>query len=187
MVSIGLELSDALSRAHHLNILHRDIKPANILLAEDGTPRLTDFGLARLGELSRLTESHSILGTFSYLSPEAFEGQEVNERSDIWSFGVVLFEMLTGRLPFRGDTPFEIMWAIKNNPLPILENTRSDLPAALANLIRRMLRKDNPARVESARQVGVELESIQKALRSTEKRNRDGQNRRYGSSNHPRV
>lgn len=169
VVSIGLELSDALSRAHHLNILHRDIKPANILLAEDGTLRLTDFGLARLGELSRMTESHSILGTYSYLSPEAFEGQEVNERSDIWSFGVVLFEMLVGRLPFRGDTPFEIMWAVKNNPLPILENTRDDLPAPLANLIRRMLRKDNPARVESARQVGVELESIQKALRSAEK------------------
>jgi DNA-binding NarL/FixJ family response regulator len=169
VVSIGLELSDALSRAHHLHILHRDIKPANILLAEDGTPRLTDFGLARIGELPRMTESRSILGTFSYLSPEVFEGQEVNERSDIWSFGVVLYEMLTGRLPFNGETPFEIVWAIKNNPLPILENFRGDIPPTLTGLIRRMLRKDNPARMESVRQVGVELETIQKELRSAGK------------------
>jgi serine/threonine protein kinase len=118
VVSIGLELSDALSRAHHLHILHRDIKPANILLAEDGTPRLTDFGLARIGQLPSLTETGSILGTFYYLSPEAVENREVNERSDIWSFGVVLYEMLTGRLPFDGDTPFEVVWAIKNQPLP---------------------------------------------------------------------
>ena len=164
VVSIGLELSDALSRAHHLHILHRDIKPANILLAEDGTPRLTDFGLARIGHISNLTETGAILGTLSYLSPEAVEGREVDERSDIWSFGVVLYEMLTGRIPFTSDTPFDLFWAIKNQSLPILENFRRGIPAELANLIRRMLRKDNPARVESVRQVGAELETIQKEL-----------------------
>ncbi len=164
VVSIGLELSDALSRAHHLNILHRDIKPSNILLAEDATPRLTDFGLARVGQLPRLTETSSILGTLCYLGPEVFEGREVNERSDIWSFGIVLFEMLTGQLPFKSESTFDLIWAIKNQPLPILENLRNGIPASLANLIRRMLRKDNPARVESVRQVGVELESIQKEL-----------------------
>jgi DNA-binding NarL/FixJ family response regulator len=162
VVSIGLELSDALSRAHHLRILHRDIKPANILLAEDGTPRLTDFGLARIGQLPGLTETGSILGTFYYLSPEAVENREVNERSDIWSFGVVLYQMLTGSLPFQGETPFEVVWAIKNQPLPPLENLRKDIPSSLAGLVGRMLRKDNPARVSSVRQVGVELEKIQK-------------------------
>lgn len=164
VVAIGLELSDALSRAHHLQILHRDIKPANILLAEDGTPRLTDFGLARIGKLSSLTETGSILGTFSYLSPEAVENRVVNERSDIWSFGVVLYQMLTGRLPFQGDTPFDVIWAIKNQPLPILENLRGGIPPELANLVRRMLRKDNPARIDSVRQVGVELESVLKEI-----------------------
>jgi DNA-binding NarL/FixJ family response regulator len=88
----------------------------------------------------------------------------VNERSDIWSFGVVLFEMLTGVLPFSGDLPFDLIWAIKNQPLPIMENLRNGIPASLTNLIRRMLRKDNPARVTSVRQVGVELEAIQKEL-----------------------
>lgn len=171
VVSIGLELSDALSRAHHLQILHRDIKPANILLAEDGTPRLTDFGLARIGQMPGLTETGSILGTLYYLSPEAVENRVVNERSDIWSFGVVLYEMLTGQLPYQGETPFEVVWAIKNQPLPIMENLRSGIPPALANLIRRMLRKDNPARIDSVRQVGVELESIQKALAASEVEN----------------
>ncbi len=166
VVSIGLELADALSRAHHLQILHRDIKPANILLAEDGTPRLTDFGLARIGQLPRLTETGSILGTLYYLSPEAVENREVNERSDLWSFGVVLYEMLAGRLPFLGDTPFEVVWAIKNHPLPALETLRKETPPALVGLVGRMLRKDNPARVDSARQVGAELEAIQKELAS---------------------
>jgi serine/threonine protein kinase len=161
VVSIGLELSDALSRAHHLHILHRDIKPANILLAEDGTPRLTDFGLARIGQLPGLTETGSILGTFYYLSPEAVENREVNERSDIWSFGVVLYEMITGQMPFEGSTPFEVVYAIKNQALPILENLRGGIPPALVNLVRKMLRKDSPARIDSVRQVGVELENIQ--------------------------
>lgn len=162
VVSIGLELSDALSRAHHLQILHRDIKPGNILLAEDGTPRLTDFGIARIGQMPGLTKAGSILGTFYYLSPEAVENREVNERSDIWSFGVVLYEMIAGRLPFNGETPFEVIWAIKNYPPPPLENLRSGIPPALENLVRLMLRKDNPARIDSVRQVGVELETIQK-------------------------
>lgn len=165
VVSIGLELADALSRAHHLGILHRDIKPANVLLAEDGTPRLTDFGIARIGQLPPLTESKSILGTLAYLSPEALEGRAVNERSDLWSFGVVLHEMLTGQPPFSAESAYDLIYAIKNQPPPILENLRGDTPPALANLVRRMLRKDSPARVESARQAGVELESIQKELR----------------------
>lgn len=162
ILSIALELSDALSRAHHLNILHRDLKPANILLADDGTPRLTDFGLARMVGQPGLTETGSILGTFQYMSPEAVENRQVDERSDIWSFGIVLYEMITGRRPFDGETPFEIFYNIKNTPLPPIERYRQGVPQALCELVKRMLRKDGPARPASVRLVGAELEAIQK-------------------------
>jgi len=163
-VAIALELSDALSRAHHLDILHRDIKPANILLAEDGTPRLTDFGLARVGSSQALTSAGSILGTFAYLSPEACYHQTLDARSDIWSFGIVLFEMLTGQLPFEGDTPFELMRAIHHQPLPDPTWQRKDIPSALVDLLRHMLMKDRPARIASTRLVGAALEDIQRKI-----------------------
>jgi DNA-binding NarL/FixJ family response regulator len=166
-VSISLELSDALSRAHHLNILHRDLKPGNILLAEDGTPRLTDFGLARVGHFPPVTLAGSVLGTFHYLSPEACELQPLDERSDLWSFGIILYQMLTGRLPFEGDSPLEIISAIKNQPTPDVTWHRSDLPPALVRLVRRMLMKDRAARIDSARLVGAELEAIQREIRLT--------------------
>jgi DNA-binding NarL/FixJ family response regulator len=159
-VSIALELADALTRAHHLEILHRDIKPGNILLAEDGTPRLTDFGLARLGSYPALTAAGSLLGTFYYLSPEACENQQLDARSDLWSFGVVLYEMLTGRLPFEGDSPMEILWAVKNQALPDPGWYRDGLPVDLADLVRKLLMKDRAARLPSARLAGAELEAI---------------------------
>jgi NarL family two-component system response regulator LiaR len=165
IVGISLELSDALTRAHHLDILHRDIKPGNVLLAEDGTPRLTDFGLARLGNQPALTALGSILGTFYYLSPEVCYSQRVDARSDIWSFGVVLFEMLTRRLPFSGDTPYEIIQAILNQPLPDPTWYRKDIPTPLVSLLQKMLMKDQAARIPSTRLVGAELEVIQKSLK----------------------
>ncbi len=173
VVAIALELADALSRAHHLDILHRDIKPGNILLAEDGTPRLTDFGLAHLGASPALTEAGSILGTIPYLSPEACYNQVLDPRADLWSFGVVLFEMLTGELPFTGDSPFEIMRAINHQPLPDPGWKREDLPPALAELLRKMLMKDRAARPASTRLVGAELEEIQRKMQAEGKRIRE--------------
>jgi NarL family two-component system response regulator LiaR len=165
VVAIALELADALSRAHHLDILHRDIKPANILLAADGAPRLTDFGLAQVGSAQPLTTAGSILGTFAYLSPEACHNQKLDSRADLWSFGIVLYEMLTGRLPFEGDTPFEVMRAIDNQPLPDPTWTRDDIPPVLVDLVRKMLMKDRLARSTSARLVGAALEDIQRKMK----------------------
>jgi DNA-binding NarL/FixJ family response regulator len=164
VVAITLEVADALARAHHLEILHRDIKPANILLAEDGTPRLTDFGLARLGNYPAITAVGSVLGTFQYLSPEAFYSQDLDPRADIWSLGMVLYEMLTGQVPFGGNTPGEILWAINNQPLPDPSRWRIDAPAALVELLKRMLMRDRSLRIASARQIGAELEKIQKVM-----------------------
>ena len=165
VIAIGLELSDALSRAHHLDIVHRDIKPGNILLAEDGTPRLTDFGLAHIGSYPTLTVAGQVLGTFHYLSPEACGNQPLDARADIWSFGVVLFEMLTGQLPFGGDSPLEIIHAIQTQPVPEVTWYRKDAPAPLADLIRRMLMRDRPVRLASVRLVGAELEALQRSAR----------------------
>jgi len=160
VIQIGLDIADALTRAHRLNILHRDIKPDNVLLAEDGTPRLTDFGMARIGGAPHLTQDGAVLGTLAYLSPEAFNGEVVDERSDIWAFGVMLYEMLTGQRPFKHDEIGAMITAILTQHPPRLEDLRPDLPVALIDLIERMLAKDVRARIASARVVGAELEAI---------------------------
>ena len=157
-LTIGLELADALSRAHHLNILHCDVKPANILLSADSGARLTDFGLPHLAL------GGSIPGALQYLSPEALDKSPLDARSDLWSLGVVLYEMLAGGLPFSGDTVYDLAWAIKNNPLPDLTWKRQGLPPRLVELIQKMMMKDPPLRLPSVRLVGAELEMIQASL-----------------------
>jgi predicted ATPase/predicted Ser/Thr protein kinase len=160
VVAIGLELADALTRAHHLHIIHRDIKPGNVLLAEDGTPRLTDFGVAHQDGTSNLTEAGMMVGTVDYLSPEACQGEALDGRTDIWAFGVLLFEMLTGRRPFTGASVGATVMAILTQPVPDLTLLRPDVPDALADLIYRMLEKERPQRMPSARLVGAGLEAI---------------------------
>jgi len=161
-VEIGLDLADALARAHRLGILHRDLKPGNVLLAEDGTPRLTDFGLAHLVDSPRLTQAGVLMGTVDYLSPEVCQGQALDERTDIWAFGVLLYEMLSGELPFGGSTLTAKLTAILTQPIPDLASLRPDAPDALIDLVYRMLEKDRGQRIPSVRLVGAELEAILK-------------------------
>lgn len=164
-LDIGLELADALARVHHLGIIHRDIKPGNVLLAEDGTPRLTDFGVAYLARPdTRLTQEGTILGTTVYMSPEAWRGEALDARSDIWSFGAVLYEMLAGRPPFEAETPVAIMTAILNDPLPDLAQARPGPPPALVELINHMLVKERNRRFDSMRQIAAGLEVIRRNL-----------------------
>lgn len=159
LLKIGIELSDALTRAHHLKIIHRDLKPANILMAADGTPRLSDFGIARFGD-SLLTEHGVITGTFAYIPPEAFEESEPSPLFDIWAFGVVLYEMLTGTLPYPQRSLPELLKAVLHQSFPRIEELRPDAPVALVDLIHRMLEKDPRSRIPSVRLVGAELEAI---------------------------
>lgn len=160
ILDIALDLADALTRAHRLHIIHRDIKPANVLLAEDGTPRLGDFGVAHMGDRTRVTESGSMIGTYAYMSPEGCSGEELDERADIWSFGVMLYEMLAGRRPFDGMQPAVVLTAILTKPIPDLLQYRPDAPAALVGLIYSMLEKDRKNRISSIRLVGAQLEAF---------------------------
>jgi predicted ATPase len=157
---LALDLADALTRAHKLDIIHRDLKPANVLLAEDGTLRLSDFGVARIGQKERVTATDMIVGTIDYLAPEALDGAGIDPRADIWAFGVMLFEMVGGKRPFSGESLTATLTAILTQPVPDLESLRPDAPVALIDLIYRMLEKERDARIRTVRHVGAELEDI---------------------------
>lgn len=163
VLRVALELSDALARAHHLNILHRDIKPDNVLIAADGTPRLTDFGIALVDTDLHLTPGE-LSGTPAYLSPEAVRGEPLDERSDLWSFGVLMYEMVTGQTPFGGDHLIGTLNLVLNGQIPELKVLRPDCPTELITLIEALLVKNCALRLESARRLGAELEAIQRIV-----------------------
>lgn len=166
---VALDLCDALIRAHRLNIIHRDIKPENVLLDENGTPKLADFGVARLNEGTRMTRSGTQVGTPHYMPPEAWEGKELDAQADIWSLGVMLFEMLSGQFPFDGNTPPMVMNKIFTSELPDLKKLRKDVPNDLVQIVKRMLAKDKSERYKTMRQVAVDLESGEQVITSKPK------------------
>ena len=161
-IEIGLDLADALTRAHRLGIIHRDLKPANVLLAPDGTPRLADFGIAHVAFGLQLTQTGMLIGTVDYLSPEACQGEALDERADIWAFGVLLFEMLSGRVPFHGANLTATLTTILTQPVPDLAELVPGLPDGLVDLVYRMLEKDREQRIPSVRLVGAELDALLK-------------------------
>ena len=167
VLQLAIDICDALTRAHRLDIIHRDLKPANVLLADDGTPRLTDFGIAHIGNQERVTGTGAVVGTLDYLAPETLNGEAIDPRADIWAFGVMLFEMLAGKRPFVGDTLSSIIAAILYNPVPDLEDLSPDAPIVLVDLIYRMLEKDPQARISSVRHVGAALEDILQGRETT--------------------
>lgn len=160
IIRIGMDLSDALTQAHKLNIIHRDLKPANILIDTEDNVYLTDFGLAQVVGNKGITSTGAIVGTINYLPPEAFSENPRDARGDIWSFGVILAEMLTGINPFGRSTVLETMWAITSEPPPDLEVGTEAEAIALIDLIYRMLERDPAARIASVRHVGAALEDI---------------------------
>jgi serine/threonine protein kinase len=157
VTEIALALANALTCAHQLGIIHRDLKPANVLLAEDGTPRITDFGCAYIIDGSRLTQAGILVGTTYYLSPEAFLGEVVDARTDIWALGVMVFELLTGQRPFTASNFTATITAILTQPVPDLTRLAPGVPEPLTDLVNRMLEKDHRKRIASMRQVAIEL------------------------------
>jgi beta-lactam-binding protein with PASTA domain/predicted Ser/Thr protein kinase len=153
----------ALGFAHRHGIVHRDIKPHNVVVDADGRLKVTDFGIARSGA-SQMTEVGSIIGTAQYLSPEQARGSPVDQRSDVYSVGIVLYEMLTGKVPFTGETPLEIaMKHLSEVPVPPSE-LRDDVPDDLDLVVLRALAKDPEDRYQTAEEMNADLARIQRGL-----------------------
>jgi serine/threonine-protein kinase len=153
----------AIGHAHRNSIVHRDIKPHNVVVDNDGRLKVTDFGIARSGA-SQMTEAGSIIGTAQYLSPEQAKGAPVDQRSDLYSVGVVLYEMLTGKVPFSGDTPLEIaMKHLSKVPEPP-SKLRSEIPEDLDMIVLRALAKDPEERYQSAEEMGADLSRVARGL-----------------------
>ncbi|MGZ9221471.1 MAG: serine/threonine-protein kinase [Anaerolineales bacterium] len=146
------QLADALSYAHSHGIVHRDLKPANALIDSYGNIFLTDFGIAKLLESAspRLTQTDAIMGTPAYISPEQAQGQPVDQRSDIYSLGIILYEMVTGRVPFMADTPLAIIFKHVSDPLPLPSLIKPDIPVSIEQVILKALAKDPRDRFSTA-------------------------------------
>lgn len=134
-VEIALQLSNAIRAAHAIGIIHRDIKPQNILIRNDGTVKLTDFGIALIANSATVTKTEAIVGSVQYLAPEVLKGEKPSFRSDIYAMGILLYEMLRGDLPFKGDTPIAIALEHIGKEMPSLRKYNPEIPQALENVV----------------------------------------------------
>jgi serine/threonine-protein kinase len=160
VLGIVARVAEALAYAHEHHVVHRDIKPANIMYEpESDTVKVTDFGIARITGLNK-TRTGLVLGTPSFMSPEQLAGKPVDGRSDLYSLGVMLFQMLTGELPFRGDSMGSLMYAIANAEAPDVRQMRPELPPALADVVARALGKRPETRYQNGRQFAADLRSV---------------------------
>ncbi len=159
-VRIGIAVADALSYSHAEGIIHRDIKPGNIMIDPHGHVKVTDFGLARAMESSRLTTTGIIIGTPEYMSPEQAQGEPLDGRSDLYSLGIVLYEALTGKIPFEASTPFAVAQKQIYEPLPLPCSIRAEIPKELEAVILKCAEKDPAKRYRSGEDFRNALESF---------------------------
>ncbi len=160
VVSVVARVAEALAYAHTQNVVHRDIKPANIMYEpESDTVKVTDFGIARITDSSK-TKTGLVLGTPSFMSPEQLAGKKVDGRSDLYSLGVMLFQLLTGVLPFRGDSMAELMFKIANDEAPDIRVIRPDLPEALSNVVARAMAKRPETRYQTGDEFARDLKEM---------------------------
>lgn len=178
VIEIGIQVTSALTAAHDAHIIHRDIKPENIMVRRDGYVKVLDFGLAKLGDevwssesnaeaatqLLIKTEPGRIMGTIDYMSPEQARGRTVDHRSDIFSLGVVLYELVTGVKPFSGDTKSDVLAAVLMADAVPLSQRRPDIPKELDRIVIKCLRKDREERYQSAKELLVDLKSLRQEL-----------------------
>ncbi len=161
--SVTRQVASGLAKAHEQGIVHRDLNPSNIMITEDGVVKVLDFGLAKLTGQTRTTRSGTTVGTIPYMSPEQLTGGESDARADIWSLGIVVYQMLAGKLPFRGDHAPAMMYAITNEQPQPLAQVRAGVPVELTVLVERCLEKDSERRLQSMDEVLRVLGSAREA------------------------
>lgn len=159
-VNIAEQVCDALAHAHAKGIVHRDIKPHNVLLSDGDRVKVTDFGIARARSAETITKTHAIIGTVAYISPEQAKGEPATPASDLYALGVVLYEMLTGRVPFTGETPVAIALKHVSEPPAPPSQYRPDLPAAVEQVILKALSKDQTVRHVTAQELLRDLQNV---------------------------
>ena len=168
ILEIGIQVCEGLQAAHEKGITHRDIKPSNILIDSHGRARIVDFGLASVMGLDHLTKTGSTLGTIGYMSPEQVRGEQIDHRTDLFSFGVVLYEMITGHAPFKADSEAATLHAITNTKPELLTRFRREIPLQLQIIIDKALDKDVNTRYQHGDEIAADLTKMRKELAHAE-------------------
>ncbi|MGA2363547.1 MAG: protein kinase [Candidatus Aminicenantales bacterium] len=168
-ISIAKQVCEGLEEAHRLGVVHRDLKPGNIMIDKDGDAKIMDFGIARSLSGRGITGAGVLIGTPEYMSPEQVEGKDIDQRSDIYSLGVILYEMVTGRIPFAGETPLSVAHKHKYETPEDPKKINVQVPDALARVILKCLAKDRNERFQSAAELGTELGRIEQGLPTTDR------------------
>jgi serine/threonine protein kinase/Flp pilus assembly protein TadD len=169
VIAVAKQVCDGLAEAHRLGVVHRDLKSSNIMIDKEGNARIMDFGIARSLEAKGITGAGVMIGTPEFMSPEQVEGKEVDQRSDIYSLGVILYEMVTGRVPFKGDTPFIIGMKHKGEMPQNPKELNTQIYDDLNRMILKCLEKDKDKRYQSAGELSSELKKIEEGIPSTER------------------